>query len=138
MKSINVKLDEGAYMPERAHRWDAGADLRTPHAATIHGGSSLTIDTGVHVEIPHGYAGVLMSKSGLNVNHGITTTGLIDSEYTGPIKVRVKNDGREHRFEPGDKITQLVIMKVETPGFEQVEEIVGGERGDDGFGSTGR
>lgn len=138
MDTIKVQLDEGAYMPERAHGWDAGADLRTPIAATIHAGHSLVIDTGVHMEIPEGYVGMLKSKSGLNVNKCMTTVGVIDAGFTGSIKVRVYNHGPEHRFEAGDKITQIVIMPVETPDFVQVDKISGGDRGDNGYGSTGR
>lgn len=139
MKSINVKLDEGAYMPERAHAWDAGADIRTPIAFTVAAKGSLVVDTGVHVEIQNGYVGMLKSKSGLNVKHGITTEGVIDAGYTGGIVVRVNNDSYfDCRFEAGDKITQLVIMPIVTPEFAQVDEIEGSERGANGFGSTGR
>lgn len=138
MDNIKVQLDPGAYMPERAHGWDAGADLRTPIALTVHSGASIVVDTGVHAQIPEGYVGMLKSKSGLNVNHCITTEGVIDAGYTGSIKVRIQNNGREHRFKAGDKITQLVILPVATPAFELVDSIEGGDRGDNGFGSTGR
>lgn len=136
---IRCQLDPGAYLPERAHDWDAGADLRTPVALTIHAGNSIVVDTGVHVEIPNGYVGMLKSKSGLNVNGCVCTEGVIDAGYTGSIKVRIYNHGTHPKaFSPGDKVTQLVIMPVEVPKFEQVDSISGGERGDNGFGSTGR
>ena len=78
---IKIMLDEGAYMPEYAHLGaDAGADIRTPVPASIAPHSAVIIDTGVHIEIPEGYVGMLKSKSGLNVNQSILTEG-VDSEY---------------------------------------------------------
>jgi dUTP pyrophosphatase len=137
--TMNVQLDEGAYMPERAHREDAGADLRSPIRAVIWPHSSETIDTGVHVEIPAGYVGMLKSKSGLNIKHDITSEGVVDAGYTGSIRVKLYNNGpTKYIVEQGDKISQLVIMPIIAPGFIQVDEIDGGERGDNGFGSTGR
>lgn len=133
-----VSLDEGAFMPERAHDEDAGLDLRTPVGFTLFSWSSTVVDTGVHVQLPPGTCGLLVSKSGLNVNHGITSTGLIDEGYSGSIRVRLYNmDERPHTFEAGDKISQLVVLPcVRAEPF--VGEVEGGERGADGFGSTGR
>ena len=76
---MKVKLDEGAFMPERAHGWDAGADLRTPVRFMLMAHSSKTIDTGVHVEIPRGSVGMVKSKSGLMCNEGIVTDGTVDA-----------------------------------------------------------
>lgn len=136
---MQVKLDDGAFIPERAHDTDAGADLRCRDEFVLYGRSSAKIDTGVHVQLPHGTVGMLKSKSGLNVNYGITSEGVIDEGYTGSIVVKLYNHGdTAHRFLAGDKITQLVVMPVEYPTFTQVDEIQGGERGDDGYGSTGR
>lgn len=134
-----VSLDEGAYMPERAHDEDAGLDLRTPVGFTLFSWSSTTIDTGVHVQLPPGTCGLLVSKSGLNVNSGITSTGLIDEGYSGSIRVKLYNhDERPMAFEPGDKISQLVVLPfVHAEPFE-VDGVEGGERGTRGFGSTGR
>lgn len=135
---VSVQLDDGAYMPERAHSTDAGADLMTPSAFILHSGRSKVIDTGVHVELPHGTVGLLKSKSGLHVLHGITSEGVIDEGYTGSIHVRLHNSGpHSHLFHEGDKVTQLVIVPALYPDFEQVGEIAGGPRGDSGFGSTG-
>lgn len=126
-------------MPARAHKTDAGLDLRTPAAVTVPAYSSVTVDTGVHVALPHGCAGLLVSKSGLNVKHGITSTGLIDEEYTGSIVVKLYNHGGEdYEFKAGDKITQLVVIPVVCESLEQVSDFNPTERGDDGFGSTGR
>lgn len=136
---MRVKLDEGAFAPERAHKEDAGLDIRTPYPFVIYPKSSKTINTGVHVEIPFGYAGFLKSKSGLNVKKGITSEGLIDSGYTGAIVCKLYNNSNTvWSFERGDKITQLVILQVGTDDIEIVDEISGGDRGDAGFGSTGR
>lgn len=79
---IKVILDNGAFMPEKAHKADAGFDIRTPKRAVIPPKSSRIIPTGVHIQIPYGYVGFLKSKSGLNVKNGILSEGVIDSGYT--------------------------------------------------------
>lgn len=136
---MKVKLDHGAYMPERAHDLDAGYDLRTPFAFTIRPHDSTVIDSGVHVQIQAGYVGFLKSKSGLNVKAGITGEGVIDAGYTGSIRVKLYNNGTRQRFFcKGDKIIQLVLLPIFTPDLEQVDELEDTERGDAGFGSTGR
>ena len=139
MKTVKIKLDDGAYMPERAHATDAGADIRTPRRVHVGPASSVTVHTGVHIETPANHVSMLKSKSGLNINHNIVTEGVIDEGFDGEIVVKIYNHGREgYLFEQGDKISQLVIMPVIYPEFEQVDEISGGERGGDGYGSTGR
>ena len=141
---MNVKLDDGAYMPSTAHLQDAGYDLRTPIDFIIPGASEIgagtvAIDTGVHVEIPTGCCGILISKSGLNTRHGITSTGLIDEGYTGSIVVKLYNhSGDIVGFSRGDKISQLVIVPCIKPMLLQVDELAETERGDNGFGSSGR
>lgn len=136
---MKVKLDAGAFAPERAHDTDAGLDLRAREWAEVPAHGSAIFDTGVHVELPKGCAGLLVSKSGLNVNFGITSTGLIDEGYTGTICAKLYNHGdAKVVVERGDKISQLVIFPVRYEPVEIVEEISGGERGDKGFGSSGR
>lgn len=136
---MEIMLDNGAYMPSRGHETDAGLDLRTPKAVTVPAFGSAIVDTGVHVALPCGCAGLLVSKSGLNVKHDITSTGLIDEGYTGSIVVKLYNHGGEdHAFEAGDKVTQLVVMPVVCESLEQVSAFNPSERGDNGFGSTGR
>ncbi len=82
---------------------------------------------------------MLKSKSGLNVNHGLVSEGVIDSGYTGSICVKLYNHGKNpYIVKPGDKISQLVIMPILTPELELVEHLEDTERGDNGFGSTGR
>lgn len=136
---MEIRLDNGAYMPSRGHEADAGLDLRTPKAVTVPAYGTAIVDTGVHVALPHECAGLLVSKSGLNVKHDITSTGLIDEGYTGSIVVKLYNHGGEdHGFEAGDKITQLVVIPVIREPLEQVSAFNPSERGDAGFGSTGR
>ena len=130
---LNVKLDPGAYLPQRAHDTDAGLDLRTPVDAYVRAGGSTVIDTGVHIQLPPGTVGMLKSKS------GIVSEGVIDEGYTGTILVKLYNHGTEAKqFSRGDKITQLVVLPVLYPRVEQAEDIQGGPRGDNGYGSTGR
>ena len=136
---MKVKLERWAYMPERAHSTDAGADLRTPHNVTVMPKGSVVIDTGVHIELPLNTVGMLKSKSGLNVKHGITSEGVIDVGYTGSIRVKLYNHSDQPcELKAGDKITQLVVMPILTPTFELAEVLEETERGDGGFGSTGR
>lgn len=154
---MKIMLDEGAKMPTRAHTWDAGLDLYTPDDVCVsmskttpyafdgfYTGNRVyvgtaTIDTGVHVQIPEGYVGLIKSKSGLNVKHGLTGEGVIDSHYTGSIKVKLYNHtGEDYHFKAGDKIAQLVILKCELPELELVDSLEETDRGDGGFGSTGR
>lgn len=137
---MKIIIDKGAYMPVRGHKDDAGLDLRTPIPFYLCSGDSITIDTGVHVDIPAGLVGMLKSKSGLNVKHGITSEGVIDAGYTGSIRAKLYNHGHHTvNFNAGDKITQLVILPVYIPDeLVVVEEFDQTERGSNGFGSTGK
>ena len=135
---MKVKLDPGAKMPTRAHKHDAGYDLYAREAWTIFPGEAHEFDTGVHVQIPHGFGGLLVSKSGLNTKQSILSTGLIDSDYTGSIKVKLYNHGKNRVYiEAGQKISQMVILPVFTPDLYEVDELEDTERGTGGFGSTG-
>lgn len=134
-----VRLDPGAYLPQRAHDTDGGLDLRTPVDAYVRAGGSTVIDTGVHIQLPLGTVGMLKSKSGLNTKDGIVSEGVIDEGDTGTILVKLYNHGTEAKqFSRGDKITQLVVLPVLYVNLELTEEIQGGPRGDNGYGSTGR
>lgn len=136
---MKIMLDDGAYMPTRAHSMDAGLDLYSPVDVLLMSQASAVIDTGVHVELPHGSVGFLKSKSGLNVKHGILGEGVIDAGYTGSIRVKLYNhSGDTYNIRRGDKITQLVILPVILPDLEQVDSLEDTERGCGGFGSTGR
>ena len=137
---MKVYLDEGAYMPERAHELDAGLDLRAREDCIIKAGGSAVFDTGVHVEIPPGCVGMLKSKSGLNTFHGIVSEGVIDAGYTGSIVAKLYNHSDEDFIVyKGDKITQLVCLPIFRPVIWQVDNIDwNSERGSNGFGSSGR
>ena len=135
---MKVMLDRGAYMPTRAHKTDAGADLRTPIDIEVPAKGEAVVDTGVHIELPPNTVGMLKSKSGLNVKWSIVSEGVIDEGYTGSIKVKLYNHSNYTvMFGRGEKITQLVVMPVEYPDFEQVDTLNPTPRGDGGFGSTG-
>lgn len=139
---LRIMLDDFAYNPLHAHSTDAGIDLRSPVDVTIPPMCSVLIDTGVHIELPHGHAGLLVSKSGLNTKHCVQTTGLIDEGFQGSIRVRVYNHDPNNKYEikAGDKITQIVIFPVWYPSSAQyVTEFADEtERGSNGYGSTGR
>ncbi len=136
---MRIVLDEGAIKPTRAHGGDAGLDLYATEDQIVRAKGSAIFDTGVHVEIPFGYAGELKSKSGLNVKHGLISDGLIDYGYTGSIVVKLYNlSDYDYIVHRGDKISQLKISPVLLPSLEIVDELEATERGDGGFGSTGR
>ena len=135
---MKIKLDEGAVMPSRAHRWDAGLDLYSMETRYVSPGEHVVFDTGVHVEIPKGYVGLITSKSGLMAK-GITSRGTIDSGYTGSIRAVLFNHGeRGYLVQKGDKITQMVVLPVLIEGVELTDTLEETERGAGGFGSTGR
>lgn len=137
---MKIKLDPGAYVPVRAHDTDAGLDIRTPETVVIMPHSSCVIDTGVHIQLPHGTFGKLESKSGLNVNWDIVSCGgVIDEGYTGSIKVKLYNLGFDaFKLAKGDKIIQLIIQPCLYEDCELIDELDATDRGDNGFGSTGR
>lgn len=139
---MKVYVDEYGYIPTRAHQTDAGLDLRSPETVYIPAKASREIDTGVHVQLPSGTAGVLLSKSGLNVKNGITSTGLIDEGYTGSIVVKLYNHSTiGYTVQRGDKISQLVVLPVLYEPVEISEkplDSINGTRGNKGFGSSGR
>ena len=139
--NMKIILDVGAYLPTYAHDADAGMDLRTPVAFIDPAHGSYTVDTGVHIQIPVGQVGFIKSKSGLNVKGGLTATGVVDSGFSGSIRVKLYNHSNDdYMFSRGDKITQLVLLYIAKPenGFEVVDHFEETERGDNGFGSTGR
>lgn len=137
---LPVQLGNGAFLPVREHSTDGGLDLRSPLDVLIPcSGGSAIIDTGVHIQLPPNTVGMLKSKSGLNVKYGITSEGVIDCGYNGSIAVKLYNHSdTAYQVKRGDKISQLVILPVLYLTPVQVDKIEGGERGDNGFGSTGR
>ena len=137
---MKIILDDGAKMPTKAHFTDAGYDLYARESQIIGAKESATFDTGVHIELPVGTVGMLKSKSGLSVRYGITSEGVIDVGYTGSIVVKLYNhSGTDYKVNAGDKITQLVVLKLADVGeLELVEQFEDTERGSNGFGSSGR
>lgn len=132
-------LNYGAFAPTKAHTFDAGWDLRTPVDAVVKARDHVVIDTGVKVAIPKGYVGMLQSKSGLMIKHGIISDGTIDSGYTGTIAVRLDNlNNEDYIFCTGDKITQLVIYPIFIDEMEEATRLTETERGENGFGSSGK
>lgn len=136
--TIKVKLDNGAFLPERAHPMDAGLDLKTPYSFDLYPGEYKDINTGVHVEIPDGYVGTIASKSGLMLK-GVTSSGTIDSSYRGSVHAILFNASKQIvSFEVGDKITQLVITPCAVCDIKEVDKLSTTDRGEAGFGSTGK
>ena len=136
---MKIMLDNGAYTPTRAHSADAGLDIYSRERKLVRAHDSECFDTGVHMEIPKGFVGFLKSKSGLNVKHGLTSEGVIDSGYTGSICVKLYNNSDEdYIINGGDKISQLVILPIVLPDLEIVKELGKTDRGNNGFGSSGR
>lgn len=140
---MRIKLDEGATLPTRAHLTDAGIDLYSREEKVVPARGSAIFDTGVHIELPPCTVGMLKSKSGLNVKHGIISEGVIDVGYTGSIVAKLYNlSDEDYLVKAGDKITQLVVMRYEPvgvfTGFKVVDELEASDRGDNGFGSSGR
>ena len=139
-----VRLTDGAVAPAYACEGDAGADLVAAESVTLApGGGRALVPTGVAIAIPEGFAGFVQPRSGLALRHGVTclnTPGLIDSGYRGELKVLLVNTDPVEPFEvtQGERIAQLVIQRVEECCFTEVVELPDSERGDSGFGSTGR
>lgn len=136
---MKIKLDKYAFSPVREHITDAGLDVLAIDDGIVRARSSAVFHTGVHVQLPKGTAGLFVSKSGLMVHHGITSTGLVDEGYDGEVLVKLFNHGdNDYEVKRGDKIAQLVVLPVMYEPVEIVNRIDGGERGSAGFGSTGR
>jgi dUTP pyrophosphatase len=143
MTRLSVRrLDSQARLPTRAYPGDAGLDLYALEAVTLAPGERASVRTGIAVEIPPGQAGLVLARSGLAARHGIALVnapGLIDAGYRGEIQVLLLNTDREAPFsvEPGERIAQLVLVRVEAPEVAEVQELALSERGAGGFGSSG-
>jgi dUTP pyrophosphatase len=138
-----VRLQKDARLPRYAHDGDAGCDLvaAEAHELAPRGGRA-SVGCGIAVEIPDGYAGFVLPRSGLALNHGVTclnAPGLIDAGYRGELRVVLVNTDPDRAFtvSPGDRVAQLVVQRVEQVVFEEVVELSESTRGDGGFGSTG-
>jgi dUTP pyrophosphatase len=136
------RLEEAGVVPSRAYEGDAGLDLYAAHAARLAPGERASIGTGIAVAIPDRHAGLVLPRSGLALRHGIALVnapGLIDAGYRGEVRVLLLNtDGASAcAIEPGDRIAQLVLVKIETPSVIEVDDLTATERGAGGFGSSG-
>lgn len=135
---MKIVVDHYGFTPTRAHETDAGLDLYAADTAIIDVGGSFLFDTGVHVELPVGYVGLVKSRSSC-MKYGMLTDGVIDCGYTGAIKVKLFNHGdAPFIVDRGERIAQLVILPIITPELEIVESLEDTERGEGGFGSTGK
>jgi dUTP pyrophosphatase len=136
-------LNEQATLPTRAHDGDAGLDLYACEAAHLGPGERWSVGTGIALEIPDGHAGLVLPRSGLAREHGVSLVnapGLIDSGYRGEVRVLLLNTdpAETFRVEPGDRIAQLVLAPIALAGPVQADVLAESSRGDGGFGSSGR
>jgi len=145
MEAIRVKrIKENAIMPTYGSLEAAGADLYAclPEPVTIEPGQSVFIPTGLAMELPTGYAGLIYARSGLACKRGLAPAnkvGVVDSDYRGEFMIVLHNHGSAPQtIEHGERIAQLVITPVFTPGFTEVSELTDTQRSGGGFGSTGK
>ena len=137
------RLTPDAKLPTRSHGDDAGFDLYAAEAVTVWAGQRASVRTGIAVEIPQRHAGLVLPRSGLAAEHGIALVnapGLIDAGYRGEIRVLLLNTDADEHFEvaAGDRVAQLLVVRIEAPDVVEVEELAESDRGQSGFGSTGR
>lgn len=135
------KMREDAITPSAGSAHAAGLDLATPHYGCIPPGEKQLVGTGLRVAVPMGYYGRIAPRSGLALKHGIDTlAGVIDSDYRGEIGVLLINHGDEDfNYFPGDRVAQLVIERIAHPRVVMTDAIIDvTQRGNGGFGSTGR
>jgi len=143
VRLVVQRLDPAAKLPTVAHEGDAGFDIYAIEAATLAPGERAAIRTGIAIEVSHGHAALVLPRSGLALNHGISVVnapGLIDSGYRGEVNVLLLNTDREKAFDiaAGDRIAQLVLVRVESPAIEEAATLTETKRGEGGFGSSGR
>ena len=137
-----MRLDGRATLPRRAYGGDAGLDLHALEGCVLAPGERAAVGTGIAVEIPAGEAGLVLPRSGLAARHGlalVNAPGLIDAGYRGEIRVLLLNTDRSEPVEiaAGDRIAQLVLVKVQTPEVVEVDALAVSDRGAGGFGSSG-
>lgn len=137
---MKIMLDPGAILPTRAHDTDAGLDLYAVEDVIVPARGSAVFDTGVHIELPAGTYGKIESRSGLNVKHGVVSCGgVIDEGYTGSVRVKLYNmSAYDYGVRRWDKIAQLIVQPYLAPELELANTLTETDRGDAGFGSTGR
>ena len=139
MEKINIKLTTGAIIPTRGTDGSAGYDLYALEDAVINCFQFILVSTGVSMVIPAGHYGRIAPRSGLAVKNGVMVgAGVIDSDYRGEIKVALATLNGVYEIKAGDRIAQIIIEPIVTPELVQVDSLDDSERGDGGFGSTGK
>ncbi|MCD7729171.1 MAG: dUTP diphosphatase [Clostridia bacterium] len=143
MKIGIKKLDENAVIPAYGSEYAAGADLYAciKQQVTIPAGETVVIPTGIALELPVGYAGLIYARSGLATKKGLAPAnkvGVVDCDYRGEVKVALHNhSGKDQTVDIGERVAQLVITPYITAVFEEKAELSDTARGAGGFGSTG-
>jgi dUTP pyrophosphatase len=134
------RLREDAKIPAYAHPGDAGLDLYVAEDVTLLSGKRAGVLTGIAMEIPEGYVGLIWDKSGLSMRHGLKTLGgVIDAGYRGEVIVGIINlSDEEHTIQKGEKVAQMIIQRKESVAIEETEKLSETARGERGFGSTGK
>jgi dUTP pyrophosphatase len=137
---IEVHVEGAGHPPEYASAGSAGADLRSAAQLEIPPGGRAAVPTGIALALPEGHVGLIWPRSGLALRHGIDTlAGVVDSDYRGEVRVVLVNHGSEPvRIEPGDRVAQLLVQRVERVRFATAGALTETTRGAAGFGSTGR
>lgn len=146
MKVQFIKVNKEAMVPQCSTKFSAGRDIAacipTLERVIIHPGETVKIPSGLAVKIPDGYFGGVFARSGLSTKQGLrpaTAVSVIDSDYVGEIFIPIHNDSNEIRvIEHGQRICQLVILPYLNAEFEEVDKLENTERGDNGFGSSGK
>lgn len=145
MEKIRIKkLHPNAVIPTYGSLEAAGADIYAclEAAVTIPAGKTVFIPTGLAMEVPKGCAGLIYARSSMGSKRGLAPAnkvGVIDSDYRGQVMVALHNHSQEDQLvNPGERVAQLVITPVFTPGFREVDDLSETDRGSGGFGSTGR
>ena len=134
------KVHSKAVLPIYAHKGDAAMDLFASETVILRPDIQQAVPTGIQMEIPKGYVGLIWDKSGLSIKNGLKTLGgVIDSGYRGEILIGMINLLKENYIlEQGHKVAQMIIQKKENVVLEEVDELGDSERGQKGFGSTGK
>ena len=132
-----------ATLPTQATPGDAGLDLYASEPALLEPGARASVGTGIAIEIPEGHAGLVLPRSGWAAKHGIALVnapGLIDAGYRGEVRVLLLNTDRDEAFEisEGDRIAQLLVVPFASLEPVESDALAESERGEGGFGSTGR
>jgi len=136
---IRCKLEPGAEPPVYARPGDSGADLKACHSAVLGKGARKRIHTGVALELPDGWGARVMPRSGLSAKGIDVQVGTIDCGYRGSICVTIQNNSQQsYNIARGDRIAQLVLERVQQAEFVGADELSETERGEGGFGSTGK